>query len=207
MTRVKICGLRRAEDALVASESGADLLGLVFAPSRRRIDPAVACTLVAEVRARTEATFVGVFVNADPTEINRVTRICELDYAQLSGAEPDDMVDALDVPAIQVFHVGGGGIDSELAHQVDASRAELVLLDTSHQNSYGGAGKTFTWTGGCGIVRPFLLAGGLTVENVEEAVRVMEPWGLDVSSGVETAGEKDPQKIRNFVSRVRALPK
>jgi phosphoribosylanthranilate isomerase len=206
MTRVKICGLRRAVDALVASESGADLLGLVFAPSRRRIDPEIASTLVAEVRARTDATFVGVFVNADPTEINRVARICALDYAQLSGAEPDDMVDALDVPAIQVFHVGSDGIDGELAHRVHASRAELVLLDSSQRNSYGGSGKTFTWTSASGIARPFLLAGGLTAENAEEAVRVMEPWGLDVSSGVETAGEKDPQKIRDFVSRVRTLP-
>ena len=207
MTRVKICGLRRREDALVAAEAGADLLGLVFAPSRRRIDPEVARDLVDEVRAQTEATFVGVFVNADPAEINRVAQICGLDYAQLSGTEPDDLVDALDVPAIQVFHVAAEGVDAGLAHRVEASRAELVLLDTSQQNSYGGTGKAFNWTDGSRIARPFILAGGLTAGNAEEAVRAMQPWGVDVSSGVETVGEKDPQKIRDFVTRMLSLPR
>src|SRR5690349_9141941 len=115
MTRIKICGLRRAEDALVASEAGADLLGLVFAPSRRRIDPEDARDLVAKVRSRTAATFVGVFVNEDPREINRIGRLCGLDYVQLSGTETDDDVGALDIPAIQVFHVGAGGVDPALA--------------------------------------------------------------------------------------------
>jgi phosphoribosylanthranilate isomerase len=205
MTRVKICGLRRSEDAIVASEAGADLLGLVFAPSRRRIDPETARTLVAEVRARTRARFVGVFVNEDPREINRIARTCGLDYVQLSGMERDDIVDALEFPAIQVFHVGSDGVDPALAHRVEVSRAELVMLDTLQKNSYGGSGKTFTWSGGGRIARPFLLAGGLHVGNALDAVQVMQPWGLDVSSGVETAGEKDHQKIRAFVTQVRAL--
>ncbi len=205
MTRVKICGLRRVDDALVATEAGADLLGLVFAPSRRQIDPVDAHNLVAEVRARTAAIFVGVFVNEDPSEINRIGRMCGLDYAQLSGTETDDIVDALDIPAVQVFHVGAGGVDSALAHRIETSRADLVMLDAWQQHSYGGTGKTFTWTGGSRITRPFLLAGGLHAENALAAVRAMEPWGLDVSSGVETAGEKDHRKIRDFVSRVQAL--
>jgi phosphoribosylanthranilate isomerase len=205
VTRVKICGLRRAEDALVATEAGADLLGLVFAPSRRRIDPETARELIVEVRERTEATFVGVFVNADPREINRAARICGLDYAQLSGTETDDVVDALELPAIQVFHVNLDGVDVALAHRIEASRAELVMLDASHENSYGGTGKSFTWTGGARIARRFLLAGGLRAENVGEAVEAMKPWGLDVSSGVEIAGEKDHQKIRNFVTQVRSI--
>lgn len=205
MTRVKICGLRRADDALVATEAGADLLGLVFAPSRRRIDPVDARDLVAEVRARTAAVFVGVFVNEDPAEINRIAHMCGLDYAQLSGTESDDIVDALDIPSIQVFHVGAGGVDSAMAQQAEESRAELVMLDAWQQNSYGGTGKSFAWNVGSPISRPFFLAGGLHAENVLEAVRTMEPWGLDVSSGVETAGEKDQRKIRDFVSQVRAL--
>lgn len=205
MTRVKICGLRRAEDALVATEAGADLLGLVFAPSRRWIDPETARELIVEVRERTEATFVGVFVNADPREINRTARICGLDYAQLSGTETDDVVDALELPAIQVFHVNVNGVDAALAQRIEASRAELVMLDASHENSYGGTGKSFTWIGGARIARRFLLAGGLRAENVGEAVQAMKPWGLDVSSGVEIAGEKDHQKIRNFVTQVRSI--
>jgi phosphoribosylanthranilate isomerase len=205
VTRVKICGLRRAEDALVATEAGADLLGLVFAPSRRWIDPETARELIVEVRERTEATFVGVFVNADPREINRTARICGLDYAQLSGTETDDVVDALELPAIQVFHVNVNGVDAALAQRIEASRAELVMLDASHENSYGGTGKSFMWTGGARIARRFLLAGGLRAENVGEAVQAMKPWGLDVSSGVEIAGEKDHQKIRNFVTQVRSI--
>jgi phosphoribosylanthranilate isomerase len=205
VTLVKICGLRRAEDALVATEAGADLLGLVFAASRRCIDPETARELIVEVRERTEATFVGVFVNADPREINRAARICGLDYAQLSGTETDDVVDALELPAIQVFHVNVDGVDAALAQRIEASRAELVMLDASHENSYGGTGKSFNWTGGARIARRFLLAGGLRAENVGEAVQAMKPWGLDVSSGVEIAGEKDHQKIRNFVTQVRSI--
>jgi phosphoribosylanthranilate isomerase len=205
MTQIKICGIRRVEDATAAVEAGADFLGLVFAPSRRRIDPEAAGELVAQVKDSSPSKIVGVFVNAAPEEINRVARVCRLDYAQLSGTETDDTVDALDLPAIQVFHVGQDGIDEELANRVEGSRARLVMLDTAQQNAYGGSGKTFTWSGGTRLERPFLLAGGLRPENVADAVRALQPWGLDVSSGVETEGDKDPEKIRAFVARVRAL--
>jgi phosphoribosylanthranilate isomerase len=160
---------------------------------------------VAHVTHRSTAKFVGVFVNADPEEINRVARLCRLDYAQLSGSESDEIVNALDLPAIQVFQVGLEGIDDALAHRVEGSRAELVLLDTARPDSHGGTGKTFPWTGASRIARPFLLAGGLRSENVADAVKAMDPWGLDVSSGVETEGDKDPAKIRNFIAQVRAV--
>jgi phosphoribosylanthranilate isomerase len=205
MTRVKICGIRRVEDAMVAAEAGAEFVGLIFAPSRRRIDPGAARDLVARVKDSSKSKIVGVFVDADPDEINRVARLCRLDYAQLSGSEANDSLDALDLPAIQVFHVSQDGIDEDLANRVDGSRAALVLLDTAQKHSYGGTGKTFPWTGRTRIQRPFLLAGGLHPENATDAVRAMDPWGLDVSSGVETGGDKDPEKIRNFIARVRAV--
>jgi indole-3-glycerol phosphate synthase/phosphoribosylanthranilate isomerase/anthranilate synthase/indole-3-glycerol phosphate synthase/phosphoribosylanthranilate isomerase len=205
MTQVKICGLRRVDDAMAAVEAGAQMLGLVFAPSRRRIDPGAAHELVERVKDRSPIKVVGVFVNEDPNEINRVARLCRLDYAQLSGGESDETVGALHVPAIQVFHVGEDGINEDLAHRVERSSAELVLLDTARDGSYGGTGKAFAWTGGKRIERPFLLAGGLRTDNAEEAVRAMRPWGLDVSSGVETGGDKDPEKIKRFIARVREL--
>jgi phosphoribosylanthranilate isomerase len=205
MTQVKICGLRRVDDALVAAEAGAEMLGLVFAPSRRRIEPEAARELVEQVKKRGPTKIVGVFVNENPDEINRLARLCRLDYAQLSGDETDDSVAALDVPAIQVFHVGEDGLDDNLASRVERSSAALVLLDTAQHASYGGTGKRFNWHGGTRIGRPFLLAGGLHAENAAEAVRAMQPWGLDVSSGVETAGNKDPEKIRMFIARVREL--
>lgn len=205
MTKVKICGIRRAEDAIVALEAGADFLGLVFAPSRRRIDPLAARDLVAQIKETAPSKIVGVFVNSDPDEINRIAKICHLDYAQLSGSGTDDSLGALDLPAIQVFHVGRDGIDAALAHRVERSRAHLVMLDTAQKNSYGGTGKTFAWAGGTRIERPFFLAGGLHPENAADAIRALAPWALDVSSGVETEGEKDPEKIRSFIARVQAL--
>lgn len=205
MTLVKICGLRRVEDALTASAAGAGMLGLVFAPSRRQIDPEVARELVAEVKRTSCSKVVGVFVNAEPVEINRIARLCHLDYAQLSGNETDDSVDALDVPAIQVFHVGPNGVDTDLAHRVEVSAAAMVLLDTAEKHSYGGTGRPFSWNGQARIQRPFLLAGGLHLRNVADAIRLMDPWGLDVSSGVETDGTKDAQKMKDFIVRVREL--
>lgn len=203
MTRVKICGLRRVEDAIAGVEAGADLLGLVFAASRRRIDPASAVEIVREARERGEVRAVGVFVNEEPAQINRIARLCALDYVQLSGDEPDEIVEWLDVPAIQVFHVRPDTSPDELADRLRATPAELVLLDTAREGSYGGTGATFDWSRLPPLERPVLLAGGLRPDNVADAIRIVRPWGVDVSSGVERSGEKDREQILAFVARVR----
>lgn len=203
MTRVKICGLRRIEDALVAVEAGADLLGLVFAPSRRQIAPSTASQIVRAVRERGQVRTVGVFVNAEPEEMNRVAHLCELDYIQLSGHEGDEVVDRLDVAAIQAFHIGPDTSRDDLAERIRATPAELVLLDTARAGSYGGTGTTFDWSRLPPLERPVLLAGGLHAGNVEDAIQVARPWGVDVSSGVERNGEKNPAEITAFVARVR----
>ena len=205
MTHVKICGVRRVEHARIAADAGAQFVGLVFAPSRRRIDPDAARALVARTRVTSAVQFVGVFVNETPAEINRIARACMLDFAQLSGAEPDSMVDELDVPAIKVFHVPEAGIDADLASRVERSRAQLVLLDTASTGSYGGTGQAFRWSACHRIERPFLLAGGLAPGNVADAIRAMSPWGVDVSSGVESGGEKDGSKIAQFVASVQSV--
>jgi phosphoribosylanthranilate isomerase len=206
MTHVKICGIKRPEDALVAIEAGADLLGFVFAPSRRRLTADEAREITAQVHACSSARAVGIFVNADPDEMNRVAGRCELDYVQLSGDEPEEIVELLDVPAIQAIHVGAHMTAEELAARAGATRAEIVLLDTAEKGSYGGTGKTFDWTVVPSLDRPVLLAGGLHPGNVREAVRAIRPWGVDVSSGVETDGEKDHAKIREFVMKVKSDP-
>jgi indole-3-glycerol phosphate synthase/phosphoribosylanthranilate isomerase/anthranilate synthase/indole-3-glycerol phosphate synthase/phosphoribosylanthranilate isomerase len=205
MTRVKICGIKRVEDGLVAAEAGADLLGFVFAPSRRQIDPDTARAIALAVRARSSLELVGVFVNAKPAEMNRVAKVCGLDYLQLSGDEPDEIIAALDVPAIRAIHVRDNVTPEWLAERVEGYPAELILLDTARKGVYGGTGTTFDWRRIPSLDRSILLAGGLHPGNVEEAIRTVRPWGVDVSSGVETNGAKDPDKIRAFVQAARRI--
>jgi len=205
VTAVKICGIRRVDDALVAAEAGADLLGFVFAPSRRRIDPDAARDIVVEVKRQAEVKVVGVFVNESVSEMNRIACLCHLDLVQLSGDELDETVAALDVPAIQVLHVGLGETAVALESRAARSEAQLLLLDTARSGSYGGTGQTFAWEVSLELCRqrPVLLAGGLNAGNVSEAVRAVRPWGVDVSSGVERDGQKSKADIRAFVTTVR----
>ena len=202
MTNVKICGLKRLDDALVAADAGADFLGFVFAPSRRQVQHDAVREIVAAVR-RPGVRTVGVFVNAEPGEMNRIARACGVDYVQLSGDEPDEMILAMDVPAIQVIHVSPDTSASQLIERVSVSSAELVLIDTAVAGSYGGTGRTFDWRLVAGLKRPVLVAGGLHPDNVWDAVSAIRPWGVDVSSGVETDGDKDHRKIREFVAVVK----
>lgn len=207
MTAVKICGIRRVEDALAAAEAGADLLGFIFAPSRRRIDPDVARDIVADVKRQAEVKAVGVFVNESVREMNRIARLFKLDLVQLSGDEPDDMPAALDVPAIQVLHVGSEETVAGLERRAARSDAQILLLDTARSGSYGGTGQSFAWGVSLALCRqrPVLLAGGLNAGNVGEAIRAVQPWGVDVSSGVERAGQKSEADIRAFVTTVRDI--
>ncbi|MDQ2741315.1 MAG: phosphoribosylanthranilate isomerase [Chloroflexota bacterium] len=205
MTAVKICGIRRVDDALVASDAGADMLGLVFAPSRRRIDPDAARGIVTEVKRQGEVKVVGVFVNESVGEMNRIARLCQLDLVQLSGDEPDGTPAALDVPAIQVLHVGVGETAAGLERRAARSDAQILLLDTARSGSYGGTGQSFAWEVSLELCRqrPVLLAGGLNAGNVSEAISAVQPWGVDVSSGVERAGQQNEADIRAFVTAVR----
>lgn len=202
MTQVKICGVKRVEDALVAVDAGADLIGLMFFPrSPRAISSEVAAEIAASVRGR--ARTVGVFVNATPSEMNRAARECGLDYVQLSGSEGEETVRALEVPAIDVIHMRAGLNAEALSEQVGQTAAEIVLLDTAHDGLFGGTGEAFDWDRIPELPRPVMLAGGLHPDNVAEAIRRVRPWGVDVSSGVELNGEKDHGRIRDFISAAR----
>ena len=212
MTHVKICGISRREDAEAAA--GADFIGLVFADSPRRVTLEQARALVEAVRSRPDPPkTVGVFANNPLDDVNETARALALDYVQLSGDEPDDDLRRVEAPVIRAVHVQAGPGQrpdpAALAARLDALHALGVtpLLDAKVDARYGGTGRRFDHASARDAARrhDFLLAGGLTPENVAEAVAEVRPWGVDVSSGVETAGAKDPAKIRAFIEAVRAV--
>lgn len=207
MTRVKICGITRLEDALLAAEAGADLLGFIFYPaSPRYLPPQPAGRIAGAVRRAFPAvSLVGVFVDEEPAAVQQVMARCGLDYAQLHGREPPETVAALMAGGLRVikgFRLHEGVFPAEIA----SYRASAYLLDAFVPGRPGGSGQTCDWTlaaqaGACG---PVLLAGGLTPDNVAAAVRAVHPWGVDVASGVEFApGQKDPEKVRRFIAAAK----
>lgn len=193
------------EDAVAAAEAGADMLGFIFAPTRRQVSREVARDIIAEVRRHYSGVkAVGVFVDASLDAMNEIVRFCNLDLVQLSGSGPNEVIDALDVPAIKVLHVGERSTPDALRLAACSTSAKALLLDTGRPGVYGGTGETFDWNGVPPLNKPFLLAGGLGAHNVAYAVEAVKPWGVDVSSGVETAGDKDPEKIRAFLVACRS---
>jgi phosphoribosylanthranilate isomerase len=212
MTLVKICGISRVEDAQAAAEAGADFVGLMFAESRRQIDEAKATEIVAALsKARSKPRTVGVFVNEDIAEINRLAAACGLDMVQLSGDEPWEAYLQIDLPVLKVVHVARGATSMDVlvglksGHVPIAQDMVRLVLDTASETAYGGTGETFDWSVAAEIAAevPLVLAGGLTPENVAEAVATVKPWAVDVSTGVETDGVKDASRIAAFVKEVR----
>jgi phosphoribosylanthranilate isomerase len=210
VTRIKICGLTQIEPALVAGQAGADFLGLVFAPSRRQITPDKGRALVQAVRGlATRPAAVGVFANAAAAEINSIADYCRLDLVQLSGREPWHFCLEVNRPVIKVVRVFPDTVAEEVLEEIEAGFRMLpgkelfCLLDST----YGGSGQTFDWDVAVEVAArfPVIVAGGLTPTNVGQLVRAVRPWGVDVSSGVETGGQKDPAKIRAFIEAVRTV--
>ncbi len=211
MTLVKICGISRTEDAIAAAEAGADFVGLIFADSRRQVDEARATSIVAALTdAKSRPRTVGVFVNDDIDEINRLAGVCRLDMVQLSGDEPSDYCRQIERTVFRVVHVTPGTTGGEILASLKKERLlsgehVRIALDTGSETAYGGTGERFDWSVAADVARevPLVLAGGLTPDNVAEAIAVVKPWAVDVSSGVETGGTKDAALIRAFVSQVR----
>ena len=202
-TRVKICGITRAEDARLAVDLGASALGFNFyAPSPRYLAPAAARAIALTLPALVMS--VGVF--ADETESSRVAEAAEaagVTAIQLHGprfpATPDGLLQAY--PLIRALTVG----KSFRPEDVRPLRANAFLLDAPDNTLRGGTGKTFDWKLACEAKRfgPIILAGGLTPENVGQAIREVRPFAVDVASGVESApGKKDPAKLRAFFAAV-----
>ena len=209
MIRVKICGITNPGDALAAAGAGADLLGFVFYPaSPRCVEPARAGEIVDVVRRVFPAVgFVGVFVDQVLERVQETVSHCGLDYAQLHGGEPPGMVDALTdrgTKVIKAFRVRDRGSLAE----IERYPATVYLLDAYVPEQMGGTGRRFDWTLAAEAMGygPVLLAGGLTPENVAEAIRTVNPWGVDVSTGVEaTPGQKDRDRLRRFVAAAKGL--
>ncbi|MEQ1728921.1 MAG: phosphoribosylanthranilate isomerase [Vicinamibacterales bacterium] len=198
---VKICGITRAEDAAVAVAHGAMAIGFIFWPkSRRYVEPAQARAIV-----RTLLPFVtpvGVFVNESVDVMNAVAAQVGLGAVQLHGDESPDMLDAIVPPVVKAV----GRIDEETATRWP-SRVRL-LVDADDQVHRGGTGMKADWAGAAILARrrPIVLAGGLTPENVAEAVTTVRPFGIDVSSGVEDApGIKNPEKLRALFEALRGV--
>ena len=218
MTKVKICGIRTLEDALVASEAGADFIGLVFVPGRpRRLAIDEARVIVDGLRASGDHVpqVVGLFADQPLDVVSDTIRACRLDRAQLCGNESLDYCRQTEAGVIKVLHVPGGKpeepVIADLADRISAYRGagHLVTLDRLVAGIPGGTGERFDWAIAEELSRrghSFLLAGGLLPENVAQAVAMVKPWGVDVSSGVETDGGKDPDKIRDFVRSARQPP-
>lgn len=208
--QVKICGLRRPEALRAALESGADLLGLMFYPqSKRYLAPSQVRQLLSEAgylalaeQGQAVPDLVGVFVNEESQRINELAEELGLHFVQLHGTESPEFCASLQRPVIKALPVRGPRALEE-AHRY-ATVAWRLLLDTPSA-SYGGSGLTHDWELARTIAAelPVLLAGGLTPANVAEAIATVRPWGVDVSSGVESNGEKDPGKIRAFIEAVR----
>ncbi|MDO8567301.1 MAG: phosphoribosylanthranilate isomerase [Dehalococcoidales bacterium] len=199
MTRIKICGLREPAHALAAAEAGADFIGLVFAPSPRQITVEQAGKVALAIKnGGYPVQLVGVFVNAPVDEVNRITEVYHLDMVQLSGDESIEYCALVNGPVIKAVRIGS-------EKTVKLSKKYTYLLDTQVKGKFGGTGVTFDWSLAKPIARqvPVIIAGGLTPENVPEAIRQVAPWGVDVSSGVETDGAKDIAKIKAFIQAVR----
>ena len=211
MTHIKICGIRDKNHALAAVEAGADFIGLVFAPSKRQVNPAKACEIASAVKKSSDtAKVVGVFVNAPSSQVNELADFCALDWIQLSGDETWEYCRDVVRPVIKAIRVGRQSpeeLHAELSTggKLLTQQGFIALLDSRVEGKYGGTGESFDWTSAQQVAKgfPVIIAGGLDPNNVARLIETVAPWGVDVSSGVETGGVKDTSKIKAFIEAVR----
>jgi phosphoribosylanthranilate isomerase len=204
MTRVKICGITNPEDALTAVEAGADALGFVFfKESPRHIFPEEASRIINLLPPFVQA--VGLFVNEEPETVNQISRLCRLGLVQLHGDETPEYCSSIEARIMKAFRVRSLTCLAPIANY----RLSGCLLDAYSPSFYGGTGTSFNWEIAHEAVQRghrIVLAGGLTPDNVLEAIRQVRPWGVDVSSGVESApGRKDANKVREFIRNAKDL--
>jgi len=223
MTFVKICGVSDAKHARAAAAFGADFVGVVFAPSRRQVTLGQAKQIakalgkkpggpltasdsaeIEEALKLRKPLLVGVFADQDADTVNGIAKEVGLDLVQLSGSEPWEVNAHLERPVLKCMKMRDGETATELLFHYHGGA--VLLLDPFVEGVYGGTGQTLDWHIAAEIARktPTVLAGGLTPENVGEAVRCVQPWAVDVSSGIETDGVKDVEKIRDFIAAAKS---
>ena len=220
MTNVKICGLRTLSDATIAMQEGADFIGFVFVQNvTRQINVSTAKKIIKQTKKLlqpdAQLKFVGLFVNEQIDQINQIINECELDYVQLCGNETPTQWKSLNTNVIKQQKIPPSiaeelTIDEEMiirdAEMIYSSGAK-ILIDADVQGKHGGTGVLSDWDLASKISAkyPVILAGGLTPRNVSNAIQVVNPWGVDVSSGVESNSQKDPEKIAQFIKNSKTL--
>ena len=200
MTKVKICGLKEVEHVQAAVEAGADFIGLMFAPSKRRITVEQAVELASHIPDNVKK--VGVFVNEKPETIKQIAAQVGLDFIQYHGDETAEQINAIGLPAIKAFSIR----NEEDVNRAAAYDVDYYLFDAPGTDFRGGSGNSFDWTLLDDVniaLDKVILAGGLNEENVGIAVMLVDPFAVDVSSGVEVDGRKSSDKIKGFVERAK----
>ncbi|WP_017547997.1 phosphoribosylanthranilate isomerase [Salinicoccus carnicancri] len=200
--KVKICGVQTVEAAKAIEESGADMIGFLFADSRRRVTVGEAEEIAGALGPGIRK--VGVFVNAGKDEIDEAIRRAGLDYVQLHGDEDGDFAMSLDACIIKVFSHESACTFREMF----SFPADFILIDSGSSGARGGTGRVFDWSA---LDHPdidkerLILAGGLNAGNIRAAYSAVAPYAVDLSSGAETDGTKDPEKIKDIMSEVRSV--
>lgn len=203
--KLKLCGIRRAEDISYVNAFPPDYIGFVFAKSKRQVSAEQAAALSKGLRAGIQT--VGVFVNEPIEHLLQIAERARLDVLQLHGDEDAAYIETLRQrtkrPIWKAVHV----TDAESIRRSEQLPVDLLLLDSFSPTAYGGSGKVANWPAirEANPQKPFFLAGGLTAENLFEAVEAVHPAGVDLSGGIETGGCKDREKIRAVVTQFQAL--
>ncbi len=205
--KIKICGITNQIDALHAIDSGADALGFVFyKKSPRHVSPKVVKAIVANLPPFVLP--IGVFVNDEAQVVRDIMDECGLALAQIHGDETADYCESLGRPVIRGIRLRDRNTFMAMAEYKGRARVRGFVLDAFSENAYGGTGKTADWSLAKEAAQSFsfLLAGGLTPDNVQEAIQKVQPYGVDVSSGVEARpGKKDPAKIQAFIQAAKLV--
>jgi len=207
-TKVKICGLTTLEDARFVSGALADYLGFIFYPeSPRYIEPAKAGAIINWLEGPGK---VGVFVNQPLDDVNSIAKQTGIDYVQLHGNESPDYCALVEKPIIKAFHIEKDTDPSELISRIEPylDQVEYLLFDTKSDTDWGGTGQTFDWNilDEISNDKPFFLSGGLNAKNVQDAIQTVQPYAVDLSSGLEESpGLKDFDKIELFFDKMRDI--
>jgi phosphoribosylanthranilate isomerase len=196
-TRVKICSMTNLKDANMAVRYGADALGFIFTKSPRQIQPDRARQIIKQLTPF--VTSVGVFMDDPLKYVEDVVSFTGINTVQLHGSESPDYCQKIDKPIIKRIHVSENDTPEMLNSRMEPYSVSAFLLDPG-----AGSGKTFDWNIAKELDSPIIIAGGLNPENVGQVVKLLRPYGVDVSSGVEKRlGEKNPEKVKQFIEEVR----